>query len=120
MAAPSSPRERAIGGRGITCCWREGCTLKMKNGRDHAGACNVVISLPRRRANGRAERVCLIDERLPDDMLVLVGSHLSAPSLLAAEQCSHRFLTTLRAAKVCTNPTPNPSPDPNSNPKSHP
>eukprot|EP00964_Phaeocystis_antarctica_P051352 scaffold29954_cov80-Phaeocystis_antarctica.AAC.4 len=107
MAASSSPRERAIGGRGTTCCWREGCTLKMKNGRDHAGVCNVVIALPRRRARVcLAERVCLVDERLPDDMLVLVGSHLSAPSLLAAEQCSHRFLDALRAAKVWTETEP--------------
>jgi hypothetical protein len=123
--APSS-RERAIGGRGITCCWREGCTLKMQNGRDHAGVCNVVVSLPRRRPNARgpAEGVCLVDERLPDDMLVLVGSHLSAPSLLAAEQCSHRFLDVLRAAKVWTEPEPKPkhptaepNPDPNPQPQ---
>ena len=121
--APSS-RERAIGGRGITCCWREGCTLKMQNGRDHAGVCNVVVSLPRRRPNARgpAEGVCLVDERLPDDMLVLVGSHLSAPSLLAAEQCSHRFLDVLRAAKVWTEPEPKPKhptaePNPAPNPQ---
>ena len=98
----------------------------MQNGRDHAGVCNVVVSLPRRRPNARgpAEGVCLVDERLPDDMLVLVGSHLSAPSLLAAEQCSHRFLDVLRAAKVWTEPEPKPkhptaepNPDPNPQPQ---
>lgn len=80
-----------------TPCWRPGCTLRMINGFDHPGLCNVVCHSPRRcRSRRRAASFSLLDE-LPTDLLILIfSSALEARSLLDIERCSRRCRDTAR------------------------
>jgi hypothetical protein len=98
VSQPSRARNNAAADR-ITPCWREGCTKKMRNGRDHAGMCNVVMDFGKHnRRRLKTNSFALLDE-LPADLLTVVAGRCSAAGLLCLEQCSRRLLSALRGAE---------------------
>jgi hypothetical protein len=100
-AAASSPTRYADPrGRGRpvrwTKCWREGCTLRMANGYDHPGTCNVVVAAKR----GVKARSTFALDALPSDVLMHLIGALPAHALLALECCSSRWRSTLRSSEA--------------------
>ena len=91
--APCTPRMPTI-----TRCWRAGCTLKMINGFDHPGLCNVVLNQDHssRRAPPKPATFSLLNA-LPSDCLAHVVRFLRPAETCALEQLSHGCRNTVKS-----------------------